>query len=46
MLREPNANTIAEIPGSELSEADAETQDVPTHYRELARDRSDAERTS
>jgi thioesterase domain-containing protein len=46
MLREPNANTIAEILGSELSEADAGTQEVPTHHRELARGRSDAEGTS
>jgi acyl-CoA synthetase (AMP-forming)/AMP-acid ligase II/thioesterase domain-containing protein len=44
MLREPNASTIAEILVSELSEADAETQEVPTDYHELARGRSNARR--
>jgi acyl-CoA synthetase (AMP-forming)/AMP-acid ligase II/thioesterase domain-containing protein/acyl carrier protein len=45
MLRE-NAGTIAEILGWELSESDAETQEVPTHDRELARRRSDARGSS
>jgi hypothetical protein len=46
MLREPNANTIAEILGSERSEGDAERQEVPTPYRKFARGRSDAQRPS
>jgi acyl-CoA synthetase (AMP-forming)/AMP-acid ligase II/thioesterase domain-containing protein/acyl carrier protein len=45
MLRE-NAGTIAEILRSELSESDDETQEVPTHNRELARRRSDARGSS
>ena len=33
---------ISLVRRSELSEADAETQEVPTHYRESARGRTDA----
>jgi hypothetical protein len=33
MLREPNTAKIAEILGSELLKADAETQRIPTDHR-------------